>query len=119
MNYSFIIHGETPSKKNSRINLPNGVSIPNERYREWHDMAQGQLMRQKRPGKPLEVVSIDLLFIHGDKRNRDSDNQLSSIFDLLQDCKIIKNDSWQNIPHYAVDNDYEKNNAKAIIKISC
>ena len=28
-----------PSKKNSRINLRNGISIPSKAYREWHDEA--------------------------------------------------------------------------------
>ena len=34
-----IIPLETPSKKNSRITLKNGRTIPNKKYSEWHKKA--------------------------------------------------------------------------------
>lgn len=40
------IRGETPAKKNSRINTRSGRSFPNKRYAEWLDSALGQVSRQ-------------------------------------------------------------------------
>ena len=40
------IQGETPAKKNCRITLPNGRTIPSKRYRAWHSAALFQLESQ-------------------------------------------------------------------------
>ena len=116
--YTFEITGETPAKKNSRINLRNGVSIPSKRYTQWHDGALSELLQQTRPDSPIDYpVLIHLAFTHGDLRRRDSDNGCSSILDLLQDSTILSDDNWQIVRDIAICNTYEKGNPKCIITI--
>ncbi len=102
------LRGETPSKKNSRISLRNGKSIPSKRYKEWHKDAVFQLERQITKmdrSFPIDTgVYITLVFYHADNRRRDSDNGTSSIFDTLQDAKILTDDRWQIIKGFKVLN---------------
>lgn len=122
----FIVNSETPSKKNSRIVLPNGKNIPSARHQKWHREAknavQTQALYQAKDSEftlPIEEeVEIKLTFIHGDKRRRDSDNGTSSIFDLLTDCGILKDDNWAIVRKFEVQNEYEKNAPRCIIEIS-
>lgn len=116
--YEFIIKGETPSKKNSRIVLKNGLNIPSKKYREWHETAVAQLLLQKRPEKPIESPVVILLeFVHGDLRRRDSDNGTSSIFDTLTDAGILADDNWQIVKQFTTKNTYSKNNPECRITI--
>lgn len=115
----FIIEGETPAKKNSRITLPDGRTIPSKRYRDWHKLALNQVNKQKPIDMaPLnEELNISLTFIHGDLRRRDSDNGCSSILDLLQDAKVIEDDSWKIVRNITIKNEYQKNNARCYVII--
>ena len=107
---SFIIDGETPAKKNSRIvNTKTGRSFPSKRYTEWHKSAQMQLLSVWKHFKPIDVpCKIHMTFTHGDLRRRDSDNGTSSILDLLVDCGILADDNWQIVKGLTIENDYEK-----------
>lgn len=105
----FIIDGETPAKKNSRINTRSGRSFPSKRYTEWHKNAVFQLVHQTRNilqiNKPCR---ISLTFTHGDLIKRDSDNGTSSILDLLKDCGVLEDDNWQIVRELRVLNYYQK-----------
>lgn len=119
MKYTYSISLETPAKKNSRITLKNGVTIPSKNYQKWHSAALIQLYTQKRPGTPINSeLEIHIKFIHGDLRRRDSDNGTSSIMDLLTDAKIIEDDNWKIIKKISVENEYIKNNSQCLIKIT-
>lgn len=101
------IRGETPAKKNSRITLPNGRTIPSKRYRAWHSAALFQLEDQwKDKGRGMfdSEIHVNFHFFHEDNRRRDSDNGVSSIFDTLQDAKIISDDRWQIVKEFSVKN---------------
>ena len=95
----FTVKGETPAKKNSRITLRNGRTIPSAKFRQWHVVALAQLEIQCGKLPPFDPiaypVTISLDFYHSDNRRRDSDNGTSSILDLLQDACILKDDCWQ------------------------
>ena len=122
MIYQFRIDGETPSKKNSRINLPSGVSIPSKKYTEWNKNAILQLKSELREENKLDAplsspVSISLLFIHGDKRRRDSDNGCSSIMDTLVDANILDDDNWNIVRSIYITNDYKKSAPSCAILI--
>lgn len=118
----FTVEGETPPKKNSRINTRSGKSFPSKRYKAWHDasvlalradLASGRLQRI-----PSECrVKMKCVFFHGDLRSRDSDNQLSSILDLLKDVKIIEDDNWKIVPEKHVYDVYDKGNARCIVTL--
>lgn len=113
---SYEIPLETPAKKNSRITLKNGRTIPSKRYKTWHENAFLLLK-----GRVKEVIDekcyIILIFTHGDFIRRDSDNGTSSIFDLLQDIGQLSDDNWKIIKNFHVFNNYEKGNPKCQIKI--
>ena len=85
----FYIDGETPAKKNNRINTKSGRSFPSKRYQEWHDVARLQIlsqMRNQNVSSPVNIPSkVSITFVHGDLVKRDSDNATSSILDLLKD----------------------------------
>ena len=115
----FIIEGETPAKKNSRITLPNGRTIPSKNYRAWHKSAllQIEAMAISREATISYPVAISLNFIHGDLRRRDSDNGTSSILDLLVDAGILADDNWQIVRILNVYNQYDKGHARCEIDI--
>lgn len=116
--YTITTTGETPAKKNSRINLRNGVSIPSKRYMEWHQKALSEIKNQITLDTPIDKpVLLHLEFIHGDLRRRDSDNGCSSICDLLVDAAILKDDNWQIVRDIAITNKYEKGNPRCNITI--
>lgn len=113
--------GETPAKKNSRITLRNGRTIPSKRYTEWHEIQKITIQNQKIKQK-VELIDypvlIKLVFTHGDFIRRDSDNGVSSILDLLVDCGVLVDDNWKIVQRLEVENSYEKNNANCKITIS-
>ena len=113
-----IIEGETPSKKNSRVYLPNGRNIPSKQYREWHKSAEVQVrcmtIGHKAIGYP---VIISLSFFHGDLRRRDSDNGTSSILDTLVDAGVLQDDKWEIVRVLNVYNYYDKGHARCEIDI--
>lgn len=114
---TFIILGETPSKKNQRIiNRRTGKSYPSKRYTEWHKSALEQLLRQKQ-GFAVSRCKVYLKFYHGDYIKRDSDNGVSSIFDTLTDAGIFEDDNWMLVGKHFVDNDYDKSNPRCEITI--
>lgn len=93
---NYRLTGETPSKKNNRIGLRSGKNIPSERYQKWKNAKYIELLNQGIVCPPLEKpLTIEFFFYHTDNRTRDTDNQISSILDLLKDAKVIKDDNWQ------------------------
>ena len=122
--YRFIITGETPAKKNSRIVLKGGRNIPSVRYRKWHTAAMNEidsqllLLKKEEAAMPIErEIRIRMTFYHGDNSRRDSDNGASSILDLLTDCKVIKDDKWQIVRLLEIRNFFEKSNPRCLIEI--
>ena len=81
MEYKFILRGEVPEKKNSRTTLKSGKTIPSKNYQKWHENALFSLVFAKKTQNLRESISfpveIEISFIHGDLRRRDSDNGLS------------------------------------------
>lgn len=122
MTYRFLLKGEVPAKKNSRITLRNGKTIPSKNYQKWHENALFQLIFAKKMQKLHKFLdfplSIKITLTHGDLKRRDGDNALSSILDILQDAGIIKDDSWQFCRRLFVENTYEKNNPLCEIEIN-
>ena len=120
--YTIILQGETPSKKNSRINTRSGRSFPSKRYTEWHKEAVNliyalQLKGDIEPIAKDKSIMLFITFYHGDKRKRDSDNQLTSIMDTLVDAGILIDDNWQVVPLTFKANAYDKDNARCVVSI--
>ena len=122
MELQLTLHGETPAKKNSKIRTKNGYMIPSAQHQKWHQDAMLQLHAQiscmrKQPELIDQPVQITLRFFHGDNVRRDSDNQASSIMDLLQDANILADDRWQIVRILTIYNFYDKGNARCEIDI--
>lgn len=117
----FYIDGETPSKKNSRINTRTGRSFPSKRYQEWHDVARLQILSQMRKqniNSPIDYASkVSIVFVHGDLVRRDSDNSTSSILDLLMDCKVIADDNWKIVRELHITNGFVKGKSRCKVEI--
>lgn len=115
------IGGETPAKKNSRINLRSGRSIPSRRYMEWHGHAEleaRKAMAEQGFSEPFRnPVKVSMEFHHSDMRRRDSDNQASSILDVLVDCGILEDDSWRIVTSISVLNAYTAGEAGCLVKV--
>lgn len=96
---SITLYGRIPSKKNSRIMIfrkgLKPLSIPSAKYSSWHKEASKQLLKIKKPEKPIEFCTMQLDFYFPDNRTKDLTNAAESIMDLLVDCDILFDDSWQ------------------------
>ena len=76
-----MLDGLVPSKKNNRINLKSGVSIPSAEYTAWLPYAQWKA-KNAWSGDPVGVdfsVHVTMLGLQNDV-----DNCLSSILDAFQ-----------------------------------
>ena len=117
----FYIDGETPAKKNNRINTKSGRSFPSKRYQEWHDVARLQIlsqMRNQNVSSPVNIPSkVSITFVHGDLVKRDSDNATSSILDLLKDCKVIADDNWKIVRELHIRNGFVKGKSRCKVEI--
>ena len=113
-----VLCGETPSKKNSRVNTRSGRSFPSRRYMEWHDSAVAQVRSQgARPVPSGGRVAVTMTFWHGDRRRRDSDNQCSSVLDMLVDAGVLPDDSWAVVPEKHIYDRHEAGRARVEIEI--
>lgn len=119
----FQIMGETPSKKNvNKFNTKTKRVYKDALFQKWHSDALLQLNTQICRTEPLPnlidyPVSIHIDFYHGDYVRRDSDNQVSSLMDLLQDAKILSDDNWQIVRQIHVRNYYEKRESRCLVEI--
>jgi Holliday junction resolvase RusA-like endonuclease len=114
------ITGQTPSKKNARINTRSGRSFPSKRYTEWH----------KNSTKELETIQpsdfnwikglkceINYMFYCQDLRRRDVSNMLESVNDLLVDLGILEDDDWKHVRIGWADADLDRENPRAELNI--
>lgn len=105
--FTYYLPAPVPSKKNSRTtNKSTGRSFVSKRFSEWHECALFSIFDQCRPAKPFTKVEIKISLVFSDKHVRDADNATSSIFDLLKDARIIKDDKWENVPDHFVHAEY-------------
>lgn len=118
MQETFKLIGETVSKKNNnKFNAKYRFTYKTKGYMGWYESAVMQLRPQIKTKSIDYPVEISMLFVHGDKRRRDSDNGLTSILDLLVREGVIVDDEWTIVRRTVVNNDYEKGNAHCIITI--
>lgn len=114
----YVIKGNVPAKKNSKqITVRGGKPFVrcSDRYRLWNEDAVMQLRLQK--PKYFERCVIEMIFYYSDKRKRDSDNGVNSVFDTLQDAGIIQDDNYQIIPMHIAKSFYDKKNPRVEIYI--
>lgn len=107
MDYStinFTLKGNVPSKKNSRNIVCFGrrpVSLPNNRYKEWHEEAEYQIVKQLE-NMTFETIKLckqlAVVFYVNSRRKFDLSNKFESVADLLVDCKVLEDDNVYVVP---------------------
>lgn len=73
-----------------------------ERYKAWRKEA-GWLLKQQRPHKFKGEVEICIEIRPPDKRKRDGDNLVKSVFDLLTAHCVIRDDNLSIIAKHSVE----------------
>lgn len=114
------ILGQTPSKKNSRINTRSGRSFPSKRYTEWHKSASEQLETILKDEVTINSDSkceINYMFYVQDLRRRDVSNMIESINDLFVDLKLVEDDDWKHVRIGFGDAELDRENPRAEISI--
>lgn len=115
----YILQGEVGCKKNSvKFNRRTGKTYKNDHFRKWHECALMQVMSQGVPTRPVTRFEASFVLFHGTKMRVDSDNQVTSLLDLLQDAHVISDDCWTCVPHKTIDDVYRKGDPGAEIVIT-
>lgn len=83
------VYGRPASKKNSRVNLPDGRSFPSSSYRKFLNSAIEQFKSYRGPRFENKLVKIDYTFYQKGGYEQDFDNAITSINDMLQHEKIM------------------------------
>lgn len=114
----YYIFGEVGCKKNcNKFNSVTRRVYKTAHFRNWHDSALLQLKSQGFPAVPVGRFRIEITLYHGTLRRVDSDNQVTSILDLLQDACIIKDDCWTCVAEKVIRDVYRKGEPGALIEI--
>lgn len=109
--------GNVPSKKNQRINLRSGVSIPSAKFSAWQTDALWQVKQQTRQ-RFFKPVAIDITIYFATQRRADLDNRVTSILDMLVESLVLSDDSWQMVPQITARAIYRKDAAGATVYIT-
>mgnify|MGYP004881571867 FL=1 len=99
---NLVVHGRTPSKKNSKqiVHVRGRMLIlPSKDYKSWHEGALNVLKTAKMVPKSIEKVrAVHLCFYGENKRKFDLSNKAESIMDLLVDAGILLDDNYEVVP---------------------
>jgi len=80
-------------KTNRYIRRRGGRVFKSPRVKNWEVRALWELREQYR-GEPIDYeVSVDITLILPNRRRRDIDNMLKSLWDILEKAGIIENDN--------------------------
>lgn len=111
------LDGSVPSKKNSRINLSSGVSLPSKKFVQWQDDAMKQVRIQTRE-RFYKPVQIEVIIYFATLAKADLDNRLTSILDMLVECLVLRDDKWQDVPLLKVQAEHRPRNGGAFVRIT-
>lgn len=105
----FVLEGEVGCKKNSNRFDPRSKRVyKNKRFAQWHSDAVKQMSMQAIPAVPVRTFRAEFVLYHGTLRRVDSDNQVTSLLDLLQDVNVIEDDCWTYCRRKTIDDVYRK-----------
>ena len=114
----YYLSGEVGCKKNcNKFNSVTRRVYKTAHFRNWHDSAILQLKSQGIPAVPVRRFRTEITLYHGTLRRVDSDNQVTSLLDLLQDARIIKDDCWTCVAEKVIRDVYRKGEPGALIEI--
>jgi Holliday junction resolvase RusA-like endonuclease len=103
-----VISGQVPAQKNRKIisrNRKTGNMFlrQDDRTKQWQSIALFELMQQKIKPITAYPTSMVCVFHMKDGRQRDLDNCLSSVLDVLKKGGIIEDDDWKHICPITLD----------------
>jgi len=125
--FVFQLKGPVVSKKNSQIySRVTGKVGKTLNYRKWYNKAVRQLtaqweLYQEEIGKKIVITEVNFImfeFTYGSMRRKDTDNAMTSIYDLMTDCGVIKDDSWRELPRGGWKCNYNKGEDSTIVTLS-
>lgn len=111
-----VLVGSIPSKKNSRINLKSGVSIPSAKFNSWQDDALWQVKQQTRK-RFVKPVRLEATIYFGTNVRADLDNRVTSILDMLVEAMVLQDDKWQYVPEIYAKAEYRKGKPGALLRL--
>lgn len=111
------LKGTIPSKKNSRVNLKSGVSIPNNKFVQWQDENIIETRRQTRQ-RYFGFVQIEIILYFATLVRADTDNKITSILDMLVAGMVLKDDYWESVVRTTYEAAYRQNKPGAFIRIT-
>lgn len=130
---SWFINYNVPSKKNSRINLKSGVSIPSKKHAEYVKLTEMQYTvfgNEFRKVVDYYMIKppykIEFTFIRSSKHSFDYCNAAQTCEDMMKDQykkKVLVRKGWfpddsaDNIIPYFKPYQYDKKNPGVIIKL--
>lgn len=99
----FDIHGDVPSKKNSRKSVQVGrmrFTVPGKYHDAWHKEASREMLVHCRSlkGAPYQFAHVEIAFYPATKRRSDLSNKAESVMDLLVNAGILTDDNWYVVP---------------------
>jgi len=98
------IHGDMPSKKNSRILSMRGgrvMSFPSKAYSRWHKEAMKEL-GEIRGVRFERIIKIRIELYPETLRKFDLTNKAESVMDALVDAGILADDNWEVVPEVEI-----------------
>lgn len=113
----FVLNGTIPSKKNSRVNLKSGVSVPNNKFVQWQDESIVEVRRQTRQ-RYMGFVQIEIILYFGTLGRADTDNKVTSILDMLVAGMVLKDDYWESVVRTVYEASYRPNQPGAFVRIT-
>lgn len=141
MKHEITILGQTPSQKNNKRVLPNWNSrtvrlISSQKTLDWKEEAFKQLDPLKRRIRPSKRLQADYMFYVTDKTQRDLDNMIASVNDVLQQAcadfelnkkgkrvrkkktGIIEGDHWAVLRIGSADAEVDKENPRVVVTLT-
>lgn len=111
-----VLTGNIPSKKNSRVNLKSGVSIPSAAFRNWQTEALWQVKQQTRK-RIVKPARLEVTIYFGTNVRADLDNRITSILDMLVEAMVLQDDKWQYVPEIHAKAEYRKGKPGALLRL--
>lgn len=112
-----VLDGNVPSKKNSRVNLSSGISVPNKDFVQWQKDALRQVRMQTRE-RFRGLVQIELIIYFATLGRADTDNKVTSILDMLVEALVLKDDYWETVARTVYEAAYRPGKGGAFIRIT-
>jgi Holliday junction resolvase RusA-like endonuclease len=112
-----VLEGTIPSKKNSRNNLGNGVSLPSKEFMQWQKDAI-PIVRQQTRHRFFGILKIEIILYFGTLGRADTDNKVTSILDMLVQAMVLKDDYWESVADTHYQAAYRPGKSGAFIRIT-